>query len=62
MLIVLLVLNLGTVSADCSDEEEQNSWNTIQWFIRNISLEINFNFLPLTSNSSFTKINPSWEL
>ena len=51
MLIVLLVLTLGTVSADCSKEEEQNSWNTIQWFIRNISLKINFNFL----HSSFLK-------
>jgi len=36
MLMVLLVLNVGTVLADCSKEEEQNNWNTIQWFIRNI--------------------------
>ena len=38
ILLGALLLNLGPVIADCTKEEDQNTRNTIQWFIRNLQL------------------------
>ena len=33
---------IGSVFGDCTEEEEQKNWNTIQWFIRNIYTKADF--------------------
>ena len=41
MIIVLLgvvIVNQGFVYADCIEDQEQKMLNTIQWFIRNLTL------------------------
>ena len=35
ILLGVLLLNLGSVLADCTEEQDKNTRNTIQWFIRN---------------------------
>ena len=36
----ILIVNLGSVLADCTKEQEQNSWNVVQWILRNIKNQI----------------------
>ena len=48
ILLGALLLNLGPVLADCTKEEDQNTRNTIKWFIRNITFTT---FLSLNQNS-----------
>ena len=35
ILLGVLLLKLGSVFTDCTEQEDQNRRNTIQWFIRN---------------------------
>ena len=48
LLGVLGVLLVGTLADFIKEEEEENTWNIIQWFIRNIIL-----FYKILINNSF---------
>ena len=53
-LLGVIFLNLGPVLADCTEEQDQNTRNTIQWFIRNI-----FNFF-ITKSIFFLHFFKYW--
>ena len=38
---IVLIVNLGFVFADCTKEQEQNSWNVVQWILRYIKIKLN---------------------
>ena len=38
LLLGVLMVNQGNVLADFTEDQEQNTLKTIQWFIRNVTL------------------------